>query len=246
MEKENGITILDASLEPHPMQVKEHYNGKIFLESDIKANSYRIRNNKLHLLYSYMRCTNKRKNYDLYESNDDYQLVITKTGYMHTCVRGSFSKLVDINEYKDGFIEKLPLENGKSLYNAYDRNCHLIASDLDQKRLEDNINLIYKKEKETNTNHLQAKRMALYTEYLQSLLIKKYSLTTRTSWKNLAAELLSQKKHCILNLETDQIIEGTFQECFEMKAQSGSIWTNSLEEYEQALNNYKLAREQKK
>ncbi len=246
MEKENGITILNANLEPHPMQIEGHYNGKIFLEPDIKDNYYKIRNNELHLLYSYMRRTHSG-NYDLFISNDGYQLVITKTGYMHTCVRGSSPKLVDINGYKDGFIEKLPLEeNNKSLYNAYDRNCHLIASDLNQKKLEEKINLIHKKEQETNTNHLLTKRMALYTEYLQSLLTKKYSLTTRSSWKDLATELLSQKKHCILNLETDQIIEGTFRECFEMKAQSGSIWTNSLEEYEQALNNYKLAREQKK
>lgn len=242
MEKENGITILNANLEPHPMQVEGHYNGKIIIEGEsYQEKSLIIKNNLEQTLFESVKTSRWKKTHYTIYTTDKIQIVITDRGKFYIT-----SSEAEISDTDYGFLEERKIDETTKFYIAYNLDCEIIMADTDYQELQNKLKTLNVRTTNSFINPLEKRKQELYQNYLCVLLAEKWKLQfnyEENYLQTLPEKIVNKKAHQVIDLDNNEIIDGTFQECIELRNNNFSTWIEKIEDLDITLAEYKRTRE---
>lgn len=239
---QNGYTMhaLNADLSPKELKINAHYNGKIIIEGDPDQEKELIIKNNLEQILFVGASRRKKLEYTIY-TTDTMQIVISKSGKFYLTFLEA-----EIMRTNYGFLEEIKINEKKKFYKAYNLDCEIIMADTNYQKLENKLETLNKRTINSLINPLEKRKQELYQKYLCLLLAKKLNLQFNNEenyLQTLPEKLINKKNHLVINLDNNKIIEGTFQECIELKNNNFSTWIEKVEDLDTALAEYKRTRE---
>ena len=242
MQKGGTMHALNADLSPKELKVNTHYNGKIIIEGEsYQEKGLIIKNNLEQTLFESVKTSRwKETHYTIY-TTDKIQIVITDRGKFYLT-----SSEAEISDTDYGFLEERKIDETTKFYIAYNLDCEIIMADTDYQELQNKLKTLNVRTTNSFINPLEKRKQELYQNYLCVLLAEKWKLQfnyEENYLQTLPEKIVNKKAHQVIDLDNNEIIDGTFQECIELRNNNFSTWIEKIEDLDITLAEYKRTRE---